>query len=857
VTQPFRHFAVILLASLAAFACSSEKKSVTSRTFHDLTAHYNGYFYAREKIREVEVKIFDGQDDDYSNILSLLPVLDSASAKAYAKDLEEAIKMASISIQRHPNSRWADDAYVAVGLARLYGLDWGNAITTFKYVNTNSKDPALQHQALIYLLRTFTEHREFDNAEAVVTHLEKQKLSAENRKNFLIHKAYYCQRKDDYDNMVRSLTQADPLLNRKDRRGRVYFVIGQVYQKLGFDGEAHNYYRKCLATHPEYEVDFYARLNMAQVTRLQRPEDVRNAEKQFRILLNDSKNRDFKDRIYFELGEFRRKLERYSEALESYFESAHAGKSNRTRGMAYLRMGEIHYLPGKDFEKSKLYYDSAVAFLPKEVEGYAAIKSRQEVLGDFVKYNQTVAWQDSLLALAKLDTATLHFRIDSALAAREVKPSGRRSKKRTATEASPSGTVGQLFPEAEEGTTDWYFGNPSAVALGHTEFVRIWGNIPLEDNWRRSARTAVTAAVIPEPGQASETRKADEESATPEAKRNQKYRELLTEIPYDSAKRASALAKIEESYYKLGDIYYFKLDEKENARRMFEMLLQRFPGTPFTADAYYKLYLIFLESDPVRAQAFADKLILEYPDSQLAKALRNPDYLKELSVAEEKQKLLYAQAYALYTSEDFIRARKQVELALQAEPTSFTPHVELLGIMITGKTERIDVYQQQLEQFIRKYPESPLKALAESMKKSSELLEEPVGLARAVSYTDAFQQPHYFALVYAPGERPSGPFLSWLEKFQEQAWKGSPLSLSTLDLSEKIHVVLVSGFPDRNTAVDYYTQFTETPASALPESRHKFNTFVITHDNFDILFRTKALDEYIAFFNRFYKKTSP
>jgi outer membrane protein assembly factor BamD (BamD/ComL family) len=285
--------------------------------------------------------------------------------------------------------------------------------------------------------------------------------------------------------------------------------------------------------------------------------------------------------------------------------------------------------------------------------------------------------------------------------------------------------------------------------------------------------------------------------------------------------------------------------------------LRRFPGTRFTADAYYKLYLIFLGSDPEQAQAYADRLIREYPESELSKVLRNPDYLKELSVAEEKQKLLYAEAYSLYTREDYIRARKQVEHALETEPTPFTPQVELLGIMITGKTEHVDVYQQQLDRFIRKYPESPLKALAENMKKSSELLEEPVGLARAVSYTDAFQQPHYFVLAYSPGEKPTATFLAWLERFAEEDWKVFSLSLSTLDLNEKVQTVLVSGFPDRKSAVDYYTQFTETPASSLPESRHKFNTFVITRDNFDILFRTKALDEYVAFFNRFYKKASP
>jgi len=48
--------------------------------------------------------------------------------------------MASISIQRHPNSRWVNDNYLMVGLARLYACDYQNAILTFKYVNTKSQN---------------------------------------------------------------------------------------------------------------------------------------------------------------------------------------------------------------------------------------------------------------------------------------------------------------------------------------------------------------------------------------------------------------------------------------------------------------------------------------------------------------------------------------------------------------------------------------------------------------------------------------------------------------------------------------------------------------------------------------------
>jgi len=121
-------------------SCSLEQNSVTSNIYHNTTAHFNGYFYAREKTREVEKTILKSLDDDHNQILRLFPKLDTVLAKSYAKDTEEVIKMASISIQRHPNSRWVYQDYVLVGLARLYSCDFQNAIQTFKYVNTKSTD---------------------------------------------------------------------------------------------------------------------------------------------------------------------------------------------------------------------------------------------------------------------------------------------------------------------------------------------------------------------------------------------------------------------------------------------------------------------------------------------------------------------------------------------------------------------------------------------------------------------------------------------------------------------------------------------------------------------------------------------
>src|SRR5690606_26312531 len=118
---------ILFVCLLLLTACSSERNTFTSKAYHNTTAHYNGYYYAREELKKIENTIWENMEDDHNRILRLYPAFDSSLAKGYDKEIQEAIKMASLAIQRHPNSKWVDDSYILVGKARLYSLDWGNA----------------------------------------------------------------------------------------------------------------------------------------------------------------------------------------------------------------------------------------------------------------------------------------------------------------------------------------------------------------------------------------------------------------------------------------------------------------------------------------------------------------------------------------------------------------------------------------------------------------------------------------------------------------------------------------------------------------------------------------------------------
>jgi len=841
------------------WSCSSNQNTITSDVYHNTTARFNGYFYAKEKVREVEKKILKSLDDDPNMILRLYPKLDTVLAKTYTKDTEEIIKMASISIQRHPNSRWLDNDYLLVGLARLYDCDFQNAIQTFKFVNTKSHDPNVRHQALVHLIRTFTEQGEYAKAEEAFQFLQKEKLNKKNAKNLYLEKAYYYQVRVDYDNMLRNLTNADSLLTRADRKGRIYFIIGQVYQKLGFGSEAYNFYQKCLATNPDYEIDFYARLNMAQVANIDNSKNVRTIRKQFGKMLADTKNLEFRDKIYFELGEFERKQGNVPEAIDQYKLSAHAGKNKRIQGNAFLRIGQLYFDSLKRFSLAKSYYDSAISSLPPEFENFELIKKRHEVLGEFVTYTETIQLQDSLLLMASLDSATIRGMMDSIYAVNDKKEEGRKKKRRRSDSGSGSSNRNSTFFQTESNSTDdWYFGNAAAVSSGQGEFQRIWGNIALEDNWRRSSKTTVITAgapianndSAPTSGTTADTPKNIATVSPAEIAANKLY----SQLPRTEDQKKKTLTMIEEAYFKLGDLYYFKLVEKDNAEASYEKLLDRFPTSAFKPEVLYKLYLIHKERGDNKAEALAQTLKDEFPNSTYTKILLNPNYLKETSVAQEKQKIIYKEAYMAFQKNNLRGAQDKIKLARNVGETSFTPQLDLLQILITGKTEDVTQYQYELGEFIKKYKEDSIHRYAEVLLASSKIFIEKAERSKGIRFVASFDEPHYFVVVHKYQDNASTAIALAVEKFNSEFYRSKKFETSNLIMGDQYALTFVSNIANKEEALEYFNRFKGTVAGGKPFSTLNFHNFVITKDNFNIFYRNKALDEYLSFFDRHYQK---
>lgn len=859
-----KYFLPVLLIWLLFNSCSP--KGPVGHVYHNVAAHYNGYFYAKERIREVETGIEEKYDWNYTKVLPIFAQYDTTTSRSFEAQTEDCIKKASVAIQQHPGSKWEDDAYILVGLARMYASQFPEAIETFKYVNTNSEDKDARHRALTYLMRTFVENREMENAVAVSDYLRKKDLSRDNKKRTFLNRAYLYQQRDDLDQMVSNLVEAEKLIKDKEVDSRINFIIGQVYQRLGFDANAYQYYKASLKRSPTYELSFYTKLNMAQVTELTETDDIRKVQRYFKNLLNDPKNLEYKGRIYYEMGDFSLKQGQIREAIGHYKSSVReAGADTRQKAYSYLRLASIHYDSLRDFPLAKAYYDSTITVLPKEEDNYEEVKSRQEILAEFVQHLTTIETNDSLLALSQLSEADLKAfvsdRVQYLKAQDEIRrlEAKEKRKKSMISKSNGGGSIGNIFDEGPTISNDltgtWYFYNAAEQSRGIAEFQQKWGNRPLEDNWRRSNKSQIAGESDPEESEnpGSPEKPEEEEPVEEEAPFDEQAarQQILKEIPKDTATINQLNSEVEIALYELGNIYNFKLEEKVNAVSAFQELLSRYPGTKYAAEVLYQLYLLNKRLNPSLSDDYANRLQSEHPESIYAKLLKNPNYKEENEALNQAFRLVYEQAYRLYEIDSARDVINLVDSAVAGnEETRYTDNLLLLRAMAYGKTEGIYKYQYELNNFIKNNPDSELTNYAKKLVKASEDYQINLYTSSRAKFVKYFEDKHYFILIYNSSPELADKLAGRVDKLIEE--NGLRLNTGNLVLDEEFAMVLVNEFSGRGSAEGFLSLFQEKIDLDSDFKGQKIYPLIITKDNFDILYETKDLESYLSFFEKNY-----
>ncbi len=324
-------------------ACSSERNTFTNRAFHNLTAHFNAYYLADVKIKDVQNQVVSNYKEDYTQVLPVFIPTDSATIQQNKAMLDSARELASKAIDWHRISKWVDDSYYLIGKIDYLQAQVDESKNAFRYVNSQSKDKDLRHQALISLLRLYVDQKTYEDANFTIDYLSKEtEISEENRYELFKTLAYYYESRADQNGVIGALDRATEYAKDNKDLSRINFILAQRYQREGLDALAYDYYKRSLEGNPPYERSFYATLYAQQVAELNASKDLRKVRNYYEDLYKDPKNKDLKDVVVYEQALFEEKQGDIPLTLKLLHQAAKEPGSNpRLKGYIYQKLADL------------------------------------------------------------------------------------------------------------------------------------------------------------------------------------------------------------------------------------------------------------------------------------------------------------------------------------------------------------------------------------------------------------------------------------------------------------------------------------------------------------------------------------
>jgi tetratricopeptide (TPR) repeat protein len=823
-----------------------------------MTSRYNALFLAKEDLREVEQKIKEAQVFNYDAILPVYPPFDSTIIRPLRPQLHEVVKKASLVIEWHGNSKWVDDAWLLIGMARYYLGELSQSIETLKYVNVQSEDIDLKHQALIFLMRVYIADGRYKLAEEVGDYLRREEMIKENLRQYYLAQAHLNQLRNDYDKVVKNLTEAAPLSRKTQGRARNYFILAQVNQQLGFDGAAYSDYQKVIQNTKDFELAFYARLYRQQVIELKKSGDLARARKFYESLLKETKNEEYRDRIFIEMGNFELRQDNIALAIKHYEMAISESQNMASRGTAYLKIAQINANIKKDFEKAKFYYDSAVVDLPGTYPGYEQILSQSNTLDQWYEYSQTVKVTDSLLTFSNLREDELQ-RIASTMAEKKkAELDAIEAKKKQAETTRSRNMLGNLLgrqtgDRPAEGS--WYFYNASARSQGASEFSRVWGNRRLEDNWRRSQKTSSPGVSDQNPSQAIGRSTQVPEVTAPAFDEESFIEEFIAKVPKTEEEKKLAIDQIETALFEKGKLLRLEMNENELAEDTFISFLDRFPDSRYEPEVLYLLYLINKDSHPTKANTYLLSLSTKFPSSIYTLAISNPDFMGDTDEISDKLKDVYRTAYYLIKSEQFQQAQELLRAAYLDYPISdFSDNLKFLELIVLARSENEMMFREALTSFRKDFPESELAEFAENLGYRYEVRKSETYQLVMDGYLETRIAPFYLILVPGNTSYSIDLLSEELIKASFNLDRFSMIRIDEVALQGELPVIMVSGFQTFDQAMALHGKLNTDPAFKSVLNAQNLPNFVIDAQNMERFYLIMDVAEYLTFFEKTYKR---
>jgi tetratricopeptide (TPR) repeat protein len=903
-------FAVVLSGIALLFSCSTKKNTFTRRTYHNLTTHYNVYWNGNESFKQGVADLNSGIRENFNKILPVFNYGTPEEARKVSTRMDRAIEKATIGIRRHSMifkskeyNKWIDDCFMLIAKAQFYKQDYNSARRTFEQVMTEYPRQPVYYEALLWVAQCNLQQKKFEENLAKLDELDglitKETVPFRVRKKLPLVYADYYLKVNNFGAARSALQQGIELNTSGKTRVRLNYILAQIYQQEKNYSMATEYFTKVTRGPASFEMAFNARINMAKSFDVYGGNKA-GLEKELRKMLKDSKNKDFRDQIYYALAELSQ-LDQNDTLTMSYLKQSVATSSGNDfqKTTSALQLAGM-YFNRQNYEMAQAYYDTTLQVIPNDYPDYDAINTRTLTLTELVQNLQVVKYEDSLQRLARMPEDQLAAIIQKLID--DYKKEEQRLKEeaeRQQMEMSMASNIPNMRNENLQniGGGGWYFNNPSAISFGYSEFLRKWGRRKLEDNWRLSNKRQVVSSdesdmteVLPADtanlsDSAAIAMKMEKKSTDPKDPKT-----YLQKIPKTPEAIALSNKRIEEALTNLGYLYKDDLKDTVNSIKTFENLIERFPDSKNVLRIYYQLYLINNSiPDAENAEKYKNIILNLFPESEYALTLKDPEYLSQLIAKKNRVSSLYEETYNAFEREQYRMVMLYCDEAISNyKDKDLLPRFEYLRAVSQGKIISTDTMVVSLNKLLQKYPSSPVAPLVQEIlqKYSKQTAQataqatgdnpaapKPQGTAPAQNQTTGLvqteyiftsdttvpdiykfnlKQTHFFIMMVDENKVNVNAMKVRITDYNLKYFPNENITVNAILLDNGWQMITVSSFGNSEKAMAYYNSITQSEYILSQLKSGAYRSFVISMENYPVFYREKKYQGYINFFNKYY-----
>ena len=896
----FLHTISLILLVLIFAGCSTEKNTRASRTFHNITSHYNVYFNANESVKEGVFTIEERIEDDFTRLLPIYKESDPSSSKMVKSDMDYAVVKCSKLIELHsitkkPKRRkkrtrkyqefasqeefnkWIDDSYLLMGKAYFYQHNYFAAIDNFSYVVRKYPGEETADEAQVWLIRAYTELERFIEANEVIQAIQAyDDFPKKLERDLAIATAHYYVMQQEYGEAVKMLDIAIKKTTWRKQKARLQYIVAQLYQELGQNARASEAFKKVTRMNPGYKMAFNARINSAGV--FSGEGNTEELKKELNKMLRDKKNIEFRDQIYYALGNVYFREGNRDVAKENYKYSVSSSyKNNYQRALSSITLADL-YFEDLNYRGAQSYYDSAMIIIDETYPDYNQVESRYSSLTSLTDNLLLVEREDSLQRIALLPEAEREALIAQMMQEEQ-------ERQRNLENVAMQGAQSQGYYRSNRyrmgmgggGGAGWYFYNPQTVTYGKVSFQQQWGRRNLEDDWRRSDKNSVSFE--------------DEElieNIEPEEQREEDplKKEFYTQdLPLTDSLMTVSNERIRDALYNAGKIFKSEFDDYIRSNEQFENLNDRYPENIYLLSAYFDLYDSYeVLGDQPKATYYRNLIIQSYPESKFAQYLQNPNFFIEMEARLDSLNRMYNETFRNYKAGRYGNVLGLTNSMRQMKPDSvIAPKIDFMEMVAQGATTDVHNFEELLKGYLAKYPNkepSPLaleiltliqdSTLADYEKlvamgyineeiQNEELLPENFMADDEFGGKFTYEEDllHYFVIAY-PREEEENIDLNRLKfdiaNYNIDHYTKIDYDIETEYFDENLSFVLVRAMTNKENALIYHGSIIRRAPVFKTLQGIDYMNFVISSTNYRAIKEEQSTADYMKFFVKNYSR---